>query len=260
MVTIKHKFQALQGDPPDDTLVKPSNWNDVHDIELSKANVVVGRATSGAGPAEELPVTAYGRGLMNTVSAAALASTLEGELSFVPTSRTVTGGGLATGGGALSSNQTITVTGASSAEAIDGTLNNVAMTPLRTANYVNNKRADKATAEAGTDNDTLMTPLRTKQAIEARNSEVVNSGTLPVGTMALCILKEGAAVSSVADGVETAGTNIALAAIHRYSEDANLVSASPVLSGTWKNVSGLTIEKVEAGTGTINAVYFVRTA
>lgn len=49
------------------------------------------------------------------------------------TSRTITGAGLATGGGSLAANRTITVTKATTAQAEAGTDNATAMTPLRTA-------------------------------------------------------------------------------------------------------------------------------
>lgn len=49
---------------------------------------------------------------------------------------TVTGGGLATGGGALTGNQTVTVTAATQAEAEAGTSSTVAMTPQRTAQAI----------------------------------------------------------------------------------------------------------------------------
>lgn len=64
------------------------------------------------------------------------AATALSNLGGVPTTRTVSSGGLASGGGALSSNQTITVTAATQAEAEAGTNNTVAMTPLRVAQAI----------------------------------------------------------------------------------------------------------------------------
>jgi hypothetical protein len=49
---------------------------------------------------------------------------------------TITGAGLATGGGSLSANRVITVTAATKAEAETGTATNVAMNPLRTAQAI----------------------------------------------------------------------------------------------------------------------------
>lgn len=64
MVSIKHKFQSLKSDGPDDTLVQPSEWNDEHDIETSQSDVVVGRESSGAGAAQEIPCTSVGRAIL----------------------------------------------------------------------------------------------------------------------------------------------------------------------------------------------------
>jgi hypothetical protein len=57
MATIKHRFVSMKADGPDTTQVKPSNWNDTHDVEIVAATgVVLGRDTSGAGPMQELPI------------------------------------------------------------------------------------------------------------------------------------------------------------------------------------------------------------
>lgn len=61
----------------------------------------------------------------------------------VATSRTISTSGLATGGGSLAANRTITVTKASQAQAEAGTSDTVAMTPLRT------KQAIAALAQSG---------------------------------------------------------------------------------------------------------------
>lgn len=52
--SVKHKFVNAHPDGPDATLVRPSNWNDDHDILLSTTAVVLGRKSAGAGAAEEL--------------------------------------------------------------------------------------------------------------------------------------------------------------------------------------------------------------
>jgi microcystin-dependent protein len=58
MFTIKHLFHSPKGDGTDSSLVRPSNWNDTHDVEASVDGVVIGRAV-GAGPGSmtELPIT-----------------------------------------------------------------------------------------------------------------------------------------------------------------------------------------------------------
>lgn len=78
-------------------------------------------------------------------------------------SRTVTGDGLATGGGDLSANRTITVTAASQAQ-----------------------------AEAGADGGTAMTPLRTAQAFAAfRTASTFTSSDQTIATSALRTLTHG---------------------------------------------------------------------
>jgi hypothetical protein len=54
-ISTKHKFASSKSDSGDASLVQPSNWNDEHDITLA-AGKVLGRDTSGAGLAQELPI------------------------------------------------------------------------------------------------------------------------------------------------------------------------------------------------------------
>lgn len=54
-VSLKHKFQSAKSDGADTTIVRPSNWNDEHDLTLA-AGKVLGRDTSGAGAVQELPI------------------------------------------------------------------------------------------------------------------------------------------------------------------------------------------------------------
>jgi len=54
-VSLKHAFNSPKADGTDTTLVQPSNWNAEHVITLS-AGKVVGRDSSGAGAAIELPI------------------------------------------------------------------------------------------------------------------------------------------------------------------------------------------------------------
>lgn len=72
----------------------------------------------------------------NNLSDVANAATARDNLSAVGTSRQVLAGGLATGGGDLTADRTITVPIASQAEAEAGTANDKAMTPLRVAQAV----------------------------------------------------------------------------------------------------------------------------
>jgi hypothetical protein len=59
MLSIKHLFHSAKGDGTDSSLVRPSNWNDLHDVQASTDGVVIGRAPgTGAGPMDEMPVSA----------------------------------------------------------------------------------------------------------------------------------------------------------------------------------------------------------
>lgn len=54
MLSLKHKFQSQLPDGVNPSLIRPSNWNDEHDLVLSQTGVIVGRKSAGAGSAEEL--------------------------------------------------------------------------------------------------------------------------------------------------------------------------------------------------------------
>ena len=52
-VSLKHKFTNPKSDGGDATIVRPSNWNDEHDLTLDQDRVL-GRVSSGNGAVEEL--------------------------------------------------------------------------------------------------------------------------------------------------------------------------------------------------------------
>ena len=74
-IAIKHAFVSLKGDGTDVTQVQPSNWNAAHSLTLATGNLV-GRLSAGAGNAEEIPISAYMAGLLNTPDAPTLAGIL----------------------------------------------------------------------------------------------------------------------------------------------------------------------------------------
>lgn len=76
--------------------------------------------------------------LIHCTGATLHAVTVQAPFDYTPADEaiTVTGAGLATGGGDLTANRTITVTAASQAEAEAGTSETVVMTPLRTAQAI----------------------------------------------------------------------------------------------------------------------------
>jgi len=55
VVSLKHKFTTAKTDGADTSLVRPSNWNDDHDLTLA-ASKLLGRATASSGAAEEVTV------------------------------------------------------------------------------------------------------------------------------------------------------------------------------------------------------------
>ena len=61
-ISLKHKFQSGIVDSPqasDNGKVKPSHWNAEHELVLSQTGVLIGRTSLGAGPAEEVPISAF---------------------------------------------------------------------------------------------------------------------------------------------------------------------------------------------------------
>lgn len=222
--------------------------------------------------------------------ATTIANALAGK---VPATRTISASGLATGGGSLSDDRTISVPAASQAEAEAGTDNAKAMTPLRVAQAmaalipagvpparqiqtsglatgggdlsadrtINVAAAAQAEAEAGTDNAKAMTPLRTAQAITAQGNTkfqpIPSSSSYPVGTLILALKSNSGGVN---DGASIAGSNLrravfGLDASGYFTIDTNAGS----LSGTWMNVSGHQINQMSTNTSR-GAGYFVRTA
>ncbi len=74
-VSLKHKFTSPKADGGDTTLVRPSNWNDEHDLTVA-TNTLLGRATAGAGAVEEITCTAVGRALLDDATTADQRTTL----------------------------------------------------------------------------------------------------------------------------------------------------------------------------------------
>lgn len=55
---ILHKFVSGKGDGADASLVRPSNWNDDHDVQFDvNGNTLLGRAPGAAGPVQELTLS-----------------------------------------------------------------------------------------------------------------------------------------------------------------------------------------------------------
>jgi len=71
-ITVRHRFVSAKGDSGDTSFVRPSNWNDTHDVELT-GPALLGKATAGAGDAAEIALGAglafSGNSIVNTMPA-----------------------------------------------------------------------------------------------------------------------------------------------------------------------------------------------
>jgi hypothetical protein len=223
--------------------------------------------------------------------ATTIANALAGK---VPATRTITASGLATGGGSLSDDRTISVPAASQAEAETGIDNTKSMTPLRVAQAmaalipagvpparqiqtsglatgggdlsadrtIDVPAASQAEAEAGADNAKAMTALRTAQAITAQGNAkyqpIPPSSSYPVGTLILALKNNSGGVN---DGASIAGSNLRRAVFGYDSSSGAFAmdTGAGNLPGTWMNVSGHQISQLTVGQPR-GAGYFVRTA
>jgi hypothetical protein len=85
-VGLKHKFVSGKADAPDTDLIRPSNWNDEHDLTLA-TDRLLGRDTVGDGLAEEIIVTG---GLEFTGTGGIQRSGLTGDVTAPAGSNTTT--------------------------------------------------------------------------------------------------------------------------------------------------------------------------
>lgn len=96
-LVIDHKFKSQKADGTDESLIRPSNWNDTHNISIAGFRLV-GKATANQGPATEISL---GTGLEFLGSALRLIQD--------QTFRNITGTGTATFGGATAFNHSVTI-------------------------------------------------------------------------------------------------------------------------------------------------------
>lgn len=116
-IEITHAFVSAKGDGGDATLIRPSNWNAVHDTSMATGNLI-GRTSSGAGAFEEIPISTYMAGLLAAADKDALADLL----------------GLFTTGDVKWSYDTSASTGWVVVNAYGGTIGNAASTATLRAN------------------------------------------------------------------------------------------------------------------------------
>lgn len=72
-ISLKHKFESTVPDQPKPGLVRPSDWNDEHDLTLS-SGYLVGRTSPGDGPAESIPVDSFATAAQGSKADSALQS------------------------------------------------------------------------------------------------------------------------------------------------------------------------------------------
>ena len=74
-LSVKHAFQSVKPDGTDATIIRPSNWNDEHALTAA-TDTLLGRATAGTGPVEEITCTEFMRTVLDDTSAFAARQTL----------------------------------------------------------------------------------------------------------------------------------------------------------------------------------------
>ena len=63
--TIKHKFTSGKADATDSTLVRPTAWNDDHDLQMDEGTIIGRPPGSGSGPGQSIPISSiYISGMM----------------------------------------------------------------------------------------------------------------------------------------------------------------------------------------------------
>jgi hypothetical protein len=70
-VSLKHKFESLLPDEDDASLVRPSDWNDEHELRMAGGKVL-GRDTTGPGVVQELPIAVDSTGNVSLVGSLTL--------------------------------------------------------------------------------------------------------------------------------------------------------------------------------------------
>ena len=86
VVSVKHKFTSTTPDSADTSLIRPSNWNDEHDIVMATARLL-GRGTAGTGAAEEISL---GSGLSftgTTLNYTLTSGGITGALGYTPVNK-----------------------------------------------------------------------------------------------------------------------------------------------------------------------------
>ncbi|QCI65530.1 tail fiber domain-containing protein [Phreatobacter stygius] len=179
--------------------IAPVTWRSLvaaSDTSVTSFNGRVGGVNPTAGDYSAALVTGTApAGLSGTTVQAILNAIGTGLAARPLTTRTVTGSGLASGGGDLTADRAITVTAASQAQAIAGSDNATAMTPLRTAEAIAAlapsasqtvagivRLATGAEATAGTSTTLAVDPAGLKQALDAKIAAITGAAPAALDT------------------------------------------------------------------------------
>lgn len=178
----------------------------------------------------------------------------------VPPTRQVQGAGLASGGGSLAADRTITVTAASNAQAVAGTSTAVAMTPasdkaaldaalagrsvnagglatgggsLAADRTITVPIATQAESDAGTRNDVALTPARLKGTLDSRLAAAAAHSDYAIGSYVFAARVSGGSVSY---GATVAGSSLRIAGLQPVNKNF-----MDVQGGTGFPTPGLTL-------------------
>ena len=169
--------------------------------------------------------------------------------TFAAIGTTISAAGLATGGGSLAANRTITVTAASDAEARTGTATNVAVTPanLNARAYFHvTKSADQTGIASAT--STLLTWAT--EAADVGGYFASNAWTPPAGPVRM------SAGLSVSAGLAVAG----VLNIHIFKNASNFKGTVGVAVGTGEQGSQITCIDVANGTDAYTVYIYAASA
>lgn len=243
-VSLKHTFQSAKTDSADETLIQPSNWNEEHELTLA-TNKVLGRATAGTGPAEELSV-----GTALSVSGGTLAVT------NVPVANGGTGATTLTG--YVKGNGTSAFTASASVPVgdITGTLpvaNGGTGAATLTANNVllGNGTSAVQTVAPGTAGNALLsngTSWVSGAVLSAPSFDAIATGSLANGSTV--VVNADGTVSVVAGQNEVLGTPVVFrsSATDFYSAVYDSVNQKVVIAYGNSSSSGIAIVGTVSGT------------
>jgi hypothetical protein len=139
--------------------------------------------------------------------------------------RTITGGGLATGGGNLSENRTITVPGASSQEALAGTVSDKALTPLAMQAVLQSRGYTGGGLVTGGGDITVS---RVLTVLAASAIEALDGGTIDRAITPGALLAVRQAISIIGAGLVSGGGDLTAA----RTLTVLAASAADIIAGT----------------------------